>query len=421
MKAVNLPVSAGMNERNNLTVGGCDLAGLAKEFGTPLYIMDERTVRERCREYVKCFRANYPNTEVVFACKALCVTGILEIIASEGLGFDVSSGGELYTALRAKADPKKLYFHGNNKSPGEIRAGLSAGVGRFVVDNIYELKNLDAATRELGLRAEVLVRVNPGIEAHTHEFVQTGKVDSKFGVPLDQLAVLVKEVKKLELVSLKGFHAHIGSQIFDFAPFAAEAKLLLELTQEYGTAEIDLGGGLGIPYLASDQLPPIEEFARQVTAVLKGKTEAKLVLEPGRSIVGQAGVTLYAVGAVREIPGVRKYLIVDGGMSDNPRYVLYGAQYEAYPVSHPDAPRDETVTIAGRFCESGDLIIKDGKLPAVKAGELIAVAATGAYNYSMASNYNRVPRPAMVVVSRGRAELAVKRESYEDLVSNDAI
>ena len=416
MKAVNLPDSAGINEQGNLTIGGCDLAGLAREFGTPLYIMDERTVRERCREYAKCF----PNAEIVFACKALCVTGLLEIIASEGLGFDVSSGGELYTALKAKADPKKLYFHGNNKSSREIREGLAAGVGRFVVDNIYELKNLDAATRELGLRANILIRVNPGIEAHTHEFIQTGKTDSKFGVPLDQLDALVQEVAKLELVSLKGFHAHIGSQIFEAAPFVAEAKLLAGLTKKYGTEELDLGGGIGIPYLSNEAAPVIADFAAQITGAIKG-TDVKLILEPGRSLVGSAGMTLYTVGAVREIPGVRKYLIVDGGMSDNPRYILYGAQYEAFPVSQPEAARSETVTIAGRFCESGDLIIKDGKLPPVKAGELIAVAATGAYNYSMASNYNRVPRPALVVAARGQAELAVKRESYEDLVANDAI
>jgi diaminopimelate decarboxylase len=421
MKAANLPDSAGVNDKGNLTIGGCDLAALAKEFGTPLYVMDERTIRARCRDYVKSFRANYSNTEIVFACKALCAVGILEIIASEGLGFDVSSGGELYTALKAKADPKKIYFHGNNKSPKEIKEGLSAGVGRFVVDNIYELKNLDAATRELGLRADILVRVNPGIEAHTHEFVQTGKVDSKFGVPLDQLDALVTEVKKLKLVSLKGFHAHIGSQIFAAAPFVAETKLLVELTKKYGTAEIDIGGGLGIPYLAGDKAPVIADFAAQITKALKGNTEAKLVLEPGRSIVGSAGVTLYTVGAVRDIPRVRKYLIVDGGMSDNPRFILYGSQYEACLVNQPAAEKKETVTIAGRFCESGDLIIKDGKLPSAAAGDIIAIAATGAYNYSMASNYNRVPRPAMVVVSRSNAELVVKRESYEDLVANDAI
>lgn len=404
-----------------MTIGGCDLTDLAKEFGTPLYVMDERTIRERCREYVKCFRAAYSNTEIIFACKALCAAGILEIIADEGLGFDVSSGGELYTALKAKADPKKIFFHGNNKSPKEIREGLEAGAGRFVVDNIYELKNLDAATRELGLRADILIRVNPGIEAHTHEFVRTGKVDSKFGVPLDQLDGLVKEVKKLKLVSLKGLHAHIGSQIFDVAPFVAETKLLVELTKKYDTEEIDIGGGIGIPYLASDKAPVIAEFATRITKVIKGNTDAKLILEPGRSIVGSAGVTLYTVGAVREIPGIRKYLIVDGGMSDNPRFILYGSQYEAFLVNQPEASKTETVTIAGRFCESGDIIIKDGKLPRAEAGDVMAVAATGAYNYSMASNYNRVPRPAMVIASRGDAELVVKRESYEDLVANDAV
>ncbi|MDD5594519.1 MAG: diaminopimelate decarboxylase, partial [Candidatus Margulisbacteria bacterium] len=397
MKAVNLPDSAGINSKGHLEIGGCDMVDLAKEFGTPLYVMDERTIRARCSDYVDCFKASYPNTEIIFASKALCAVGIAEIIAGEGLGFDVSSGGELYTVIKAKADPKKIYFHGNNKSLNEIREGLAAGVGRFVVDNVYELKNLEQATREAGRRADILIRVNPGIEAHTHEFIQTGRTDSKFGVPLDQLDELVKTVKQTKLVSLKGFHAHIGSQIFDVAPYLAEAKLLVELTQKYGTEEINIGGGLGIPYLSEETAPVIADFAKQIAAVLKGKTEAKLVLEPGRSIVGTAGVTLYTIGAVREIRGARKYLIVDGGMSDNPRFILYGARYEAYLAARPKAVREETVTIAGRFCESGDLIIKDGKLPRASVGDLVAIAATGAYNYSMASNYNRVPRPAMVV------------------------
>jgi diaminopimelate decarboxylase len=422
MKMANLPDSAGTNEKGHLEIGGCDLALLAKEFGTPLYVLDERTIRDRCREYLKCFRAQYPNTEVIFASKALCTVGVSEIIASEGLGFDVSSGGELYTVIKAKADPKKIYFHGNNKSLKELKEGLEAGIGRFVVDNQYELANLEKVTNELGLRAEILIRVNPGIEAHTHEFVQTGRVDSKFGVPLDQLDELVGRVKKTKLISLKGFHTHIGSQIFDAAPFVAEAKLLLELTQKYGTEEINIGGGLGIPYLAEESAPVIANFASQIAGVLKGKTEAKLILEPGRSIVGTAGVTLYTIGAVRDITGVRKYLIVDGGMSDNPRFILYGAKYEALIANRMEEKEEEKeqVTIAGRFCESGDIIIKDGKLPPAQVGDIIAVLATGAYNYSMASNYNRVPRPAMVMASRNRGELVVKRETYEDMIANDS-
>jgi len=420
MKMANLPDSAGINDKGHLEIGGCDLVELTKEFGTPLYVLDERTIRSRCRDYVKCFRAEYPDTEVIFASKALSTVGVSEIVASEGLGFDVSSGGELYTVIKAKADPQKIYFHGNNKSLKELKEGLEVGVGRFVVDNEYELANLEKVTNESGMRADILIRVNPGIEAHTHEFVQTGRVDSKFGAPLDQLDELVGRVKKTKLIGLKGFHAHIGSQIFDSAPFVAVTKLLLDLTKKYDTEEINIGGGLGIPYLAGETAPVIADFAGQITGVLKGKTEAKLILEPGRSIVGTAGITLYTVGVVRDIPGVRKYLIVDGGMSDNPRFILYGAKYEALLAGKPEAEKTETVTVAGRFCESGDIVIKDGKLPPAQVGDIIAVLATGAYNYSMASNYNRVPRPAMVIASRSRAELVVKRETYEDLIANDS-
>lgn len=420
MSSVNLPYSAEINAKGHLSIGGCDLLDLAKDYGTPLYVMDEQTIRDNCRKYSIAFHSHHVNTEVIFASKALCTIGVSAVIASEGLGFDVSSGGELYTVLKAGADPKKIYFHGNNKSLKEIREGLQSSIGRFVVDNIYELNNLDKMTTETGLRAHILIRVNPGIEAHTHEFIQTGRVDSKFGVPLNQLEELVKATKKMKLISLMGFHAHIGSQIFDIDPFVAELKLLLELTEKYETDEINIGGGIGIPYLANEEMPSIESFAKKITACLKDKPGLKLILEPGRSIVGSAGVTLYTIGAIRDIPGVRKYLIVDGGMSDNPRFILYGAQYEAFLAKSPEAAKEEKVTIAGRFCESGDLIIKDGKLPPAKVGDVIVVAATGAYNYSMASNYNRVPRPAMVLVHDGEADMVVKRETYEDIVANDA-
>lgn len=421
MNTVNLPLTAKINAAGHLEIGGCDLLAVAKEFGTPLYVIDEAMVRSQCQTYLRSFRTYYPQTELVFASKALCAVGVAKVIASEGFGFDVSSGGELFTVMKAKADPKKICFHGNNKSLKEIEEGIKAGVGRFVVDNQYELANLASTSERLGRDVSILVRVNPGIEAHTHEFIQTGRIDSKFGVPLDQLDELVEAVRKTKRLKLAGFHAHIGSQIFDVEPFIAEAKLLVSLTNKYGTTELSLGGGIGIPYLASQQAPNIEEFAKRIAAELNGKTTAKLYLEPGRSIVGQAGVTLYTIGAIRDIPGIRKYLIVDGGMSDNPRYILYQAVYEACLAHNPGAAKTETITIGGRFCESGDLVIKDGKLPPAKVGELIVVSCTGAYNYSMASNYNRVPRPALVMLNGGKAKVVVKRERYEDLIANDAI
>lgn len=415
----NLPVTAKVNKKGHLEIGGCDMVELGKEFGTPLYVMDEATVRDRCRQYLNAFKEHYSNSGVVFACKALCAVGISEVIASEGLGFDVSSGGELYTVLKAKTDPKKIYFHGNNKSPKEIKEGLAAGIGRFVVDNEQELKNLDQLTRETGKRAQILFRVNPGIAAHTHEFIQTGKIDSKFGVQLSQLDSLVEKVKKMKMIELKGFHAHIGSQILEVKPFAAEVEFLLGLTLKYGTEEMNMGGGLGIAYLDQHTPPSIEHFAKEVSNVIKEKTMAKLVLEPGRSIVGTAGVTLYTVGGVKDIPGVKKYVFVDGGMADNPRPILYDAKYDALLGNKPEAKKEEAVTVAGRFCESGDKLIKDIKLPKVEVGDTLVVACTGAYNYSMASNYNRVGRPAMVLVNDGDAAVVVKRESYEDLIAND--
>ncbi|MFA5113977.1 MAG: diaminopimelate decarboxylase [Candidatus Margulisiibacteriota bacterium] len=417
---MSLPLTAKTNKHGRLEVGGCDAVELAKEFGTPLYVVDEKTLRDRCRDYVDSFKQAYPNSEVAFACKALCAVGIARIAQSEGLGFDVSSGGELYTVLKAGADPQKIYFHGNNKPLKELAEGLDAGIGRFMIDNEQELGNLEKLAAQKGTRAHVMVRVNPGIEAHTHEFVQTGKIDSKFGVPLDQLADFVAAVKKCKMVQLMGFHAHIGSQILDAKPFIEEAKLLLELTQKYRTSEIGLGGGIGISYLPEQKPPTIKEFAAGIAGVLKGKTDAKLIVEPGRSIVGQAGITLYTVGVVKNIPGVRKYVIVDGGMSDNPRPILYDAKYEALLANKAGAQADETVRVVGRFCESGDILIKEAPLPSVTPGDILATTCTGAYNYSMASNYNRVPRPAMVLVNNGRASVVIKRESYDDLVANDA-
>lgn len=417
----NLPDTAKINKKNHLEIGGCDAVELTKEFGTPLYVMDEATVRNRCRKYIDSFRKHYPNTDIAFACKALCTAGILKIADGEGMCFDVSSGGEIYTALKTGIDPKKLYFHGNNKTKAELKMALEAGVGRIMVDTTQEIINLDEVTKETGIRAEVMMRINPGIEAHTHEYIKTGLIDSKFGVPQYQIEEAVKQIQNKKLISLVGFHAHIGSQIFDTKPFVDELKILLDLTKKYNTHEINIGGGPGIAYLSSDEPPEIEAYAQQIAKALKSKTNAKLVLEPGRSIVGTAGVTLYTVGGIKDIPDVRKYVLVDGGMADNPRPILYQAVYDAKIANKANDKPVEKVTIGGRFCESGDILIRDIKLPKIEAGDILAVLVTGAYGYSMASNYNRVPRPAMVLVNNGQATLIIKRESYDDLIRNDVI
>jgi len=417
----NLPDTAKILKNGHLGIGGYDTVELAKEFGTPLYVLDEKTIRGRCRAYLKSFRKYYPNTDVIYACKALCNAAVQKIVTSEGLGLDVSSGGELYTALKAGCDARKIYFHGNNKPRAEIRLALEAGIGRIVVDNLQELENVAEVADDIGAAADILLRVNPGIEAHTHEYIKTGTIDSKFGIPQNEIEVAVKKAREKKRLNLLGFHAHIGSQIFDVKPFVEEAKLLLKLVNKYGAEELNIGGGPGVAYLSSDEPPAIEEYAEKIGKTLGKKTNARLVLEPGRSIINNAGVTLYAVGAVKDIPGIRKYVFVDGGMSDNSRPILYQARYDARIANKAQEPTAEKVTVAGRFCESGDILIRDIHLPKVEVGDILAVLGTGAYNYSMASNYNRVGRPAMVLVEGGNATLIVKRESFDDLVANDVI
>jgi len=417
----NLPDTAKIMKNGHLEVGGCDTVELAKEFGTPLYVLDEKTIRNRCQSYLKSFRKYYQNTDVIYACKALCTAAVQKLVTSEGLGLDVSSGGELFTALKAGCDVKKIYFHGNNKSKEEIKLALEAGIGRIVVDNLHELERVEEMAERIGTDADIMFRINPGIEAHTHEYIKTGTVDSKFGLPQDKIDAAVKKVREKKRINLVGFHAHIGSQILDIKPFVEETKLLLDLTLKYKTEELNIGGGPGIAYLSSDEPPAIEDYAKAIGSVLKDKTQAKLVLEPGRSIVGTAGITLYTIGGIKDIPGIRKYVFIDGGMSDNPRPILYQARYDARLANKAQEPTSEKVTVAGRFCESGDILIRDINLPKVDAGDILAVLCTGAYNYSMASNYNRVGRPAMVLAGERNATLILKRESYEDLIANDVI
>jgi len=430
---VNQPITSKINEKGHLEIGGCDTVDLAAEFGTPLYVLDEITLRGKCREYKTAFKSRYDNSLIIYACKALCHSALVKIMNDEGLGLDVASGGEFYTARRANCNLKEIYFHGNNKTRRELKEAVEAGIGRVVVDNLDELKNLEEAARESGVKVDILFRVNPGIEAHTHEFISTGKIDSKFGIAKEKIIEAVKLANKTKYLNFIGLHAHIGSQILDLDPYKTEVEVLCSLAGQIlretkiRIEELNLGGGLGIDYTGGEAVPSIDNFAEEIVLTLKQKcreldlNDPRLILEPGRSIVGTAGVTLYTVGGIKDIPEVRKYMSVDGGMSDNPRPILYDARYDAILANKAHAPKTETLTIAGRFCESGDKLIKDIKLPKAEAGDILAVFCTGAYNYSMASNYNRVPRPAMVLINSGVPTLVLKRESYEDLLLNDVV
>jgi len=429
MKKV-LPESSKTNKKGHLEIGGVDTLELAKRFGTPLYVVDENTVRNACRSYKRAF-SGYKKAQVIFASKALSVKAVLKIIKEEGIGADVSTSGELYTALKAGLNPKNIYFHGNNKLKDEIIYALKSGIHCFVVDNFDELSLLDKLTNKFGVKANIMFRVNPGIEAHTHDFIKTGAVDSKFGISRSDIKKAVSLALSCRYLNFLGLHSHIGSQIFDVKPFEAEVEVLFKLMsgikKDFGIEckELNIGGGVGIAYCEKDNPPDLKKYASAVMRSVKKLSkryslkEPKLIMEPGRSLVGRAGVTLYSVGTVKNIPGIRTYAVIDGGMTDNPRYILYQAKYEAFPASRMKAKRAHSVTIAGRACESGDVVIKDIKLPSLKRGDVIAVASTGAYNYSMASNYNRMPRPAMVLVKKGKARLIVRRETKEDIVRND--
>lgn len=426
--------SLGSNEKGHLTVGGVDAVELVKEFGTPLYVMDERTIRGHCRTFQKSIEDNYGgNGLTVYASKAFNCKEMCRIIKDEGLGIDVVSGGELYTALSVNFPPERIVFHGNNKTDEEIKTALEAGVGRIVVDNLFELRTIEQMAQRLNKNAGVMIRIKPGIDAHTHNFIRTGQIDSKFGFALEtgEAFGAVKEVLEQKNVTLKGIHCHIGSQIFEIEPFKAAAEVMLgfmaKVKEElsYEIKELNLGGGFGIRYLIDDDAKLYKTFMEQVSITVKETCKRLklnipfIMIEPGRAIVGPAGTTLYTIGAVKTIPGIRNYVSVDGGMTDNPRYILYQSEYSIAVANKIDEPADYVATIAGRCCESGDLIQEDAKIQTPEAGDILAVFCTGAYNYSMASNYNRVPRPAVVMIKDGKPRLIIKRESYEDMVKND--
>ena len=414
----------------SLTVGGVDVRDLAEEFGTPLYLLDEDDLRARCRAW----RQAFPDADVYYASKAFAATTVLRWVAEEGLSLDVSTGGELAVAQRAGFPAERIIFHGNNKSVAEIRRGLDYGVGRFAVDSFEEIARLASFAEDAGVRQRVVVRVTPGVEAHTHEYVATGQEDQKFGFSLagGAAAEAVRRVLNLPSLALVGLHAHIGSQIFDTQGFGLAAHrmvgLLAAVRDEHGVElpELNLGGGLGIAYTSQDAPLPVADLADRLNDVVAKECAAvgypvpRLAVEPGRAIVGPTTVTVYEVGTVKHLPGLRTYVSVDGGMSDNIRTALYGSHYTAALASRVSDAEEQLVTICGKHCESGDIVVKEARLPAdLSPGDLVAVPASGAYHRSMANNYNHVPRPPVVAVRDGRARVIVRRETEDDLMRLD--
>lgn len=434
-RRMHLRGTMAINELGHLTIGGCDTVTLAQQYGTPLYVLDEEAVRKMARSYVSAFQEHLPVSEIIYAGKALMTIAVCRIMAEEGLSLDVVSGGELYTALAADFPPERIYFHGNNKSRNELQLAVEHEVGCIVVDNFYELEMLQELAASAQQTVDILLRITPGVEAHTHSYIQTGQLDSKFGFGLasGQALAAVQRAAELSNLQLRGVHCHIGSQIFDLTCFEVAVGLMIrfmtDVREKLGMTlkELDLGGGLGIRYKTTDRPPHPEEYARIIGAAVKRHCQTndfpipKVMVEPGRSIVGEAGTTLYTIGSIKDIPQIRRYVAIDGGMGDNPRVALYQAEYEGIIANKANVMSQETVTIAGKCCESGDMLIRDIKLPPVEPGDILAVFSTGAYNYSMASNYNRLPRPAMITVYQGESEIIVKRESYADLIRNDRL
>jgi len=422
-----LPRSASVDGEGRSRLGGIALDDLAREFGTPLYVYDEAELRSRCREYVAAFPGG-----VAYASKAFLCSAMARLVAAEGLDLDVATGGELRLALHAGVDPARVVFHGNNKSDAELEMALQAGVGRIVADSFAELDRIESLVAAGHPAPAVMVRVTPGIEAHTHEFLETAVDDSKFGFSLGHGAAFAAVERIVGSASLRfaGLHCHIGSQVFRSDSFDRAVDKMVGLVAQVESAlgvdveELNMGGGLGVRYLHEDDPPTIAEHGTAVHTTL-GKAVAahglrrapRLTTEPGRSIAAPAGITLYRVGTIKEIPGVRTYVAVDGGMSDNLRPVTYGARYEAFVPSRVLAPRPATMTIAGKHCEQGDLLLRDAELPeSLALGDVIAMPVTGAYGHSMASNYNRVARPAVVFVREGSARVVVRRETDDDLL-----
>ena len=423
-----------VNEKGHLAIGGLDAEALAAEFGTPLYVLDEDVIRRNCRTYVNAMHECFgPESAPLYASKALCFKGIYPIVQSEGLCVDVVSPGEIYTALAAGFPASKMFFHGTNKTDADIEYGVKSGIGYFVVDNLNELEVLNRTAAEAGVTQQVLLRLTCGLDPHTLEAINTGKVDSQFGVPIDtgQAFGFVKAALECGNVEVAGFHSHVGSQIFESDSFNRQVEILTGFAAKvrdelgYTIRVLNIGGGFGVRYTEKDPVSDIPARIREVADHLNAALEKNdfaldaVFMEPGRSIVADAGVTLYQTGGVKEVKGYRNYVTVDGGMTDNPRYALYKSEYTVLNASRAGESADYECTIAGRCCESGDRIAENICMARPERRDIIAVLTTGAYNYAMASNYNRVPRPAMVMIADGKARLVVKRESFEDMMRNE--
>lgn len=424
-----------MNQSQNrrFIFDGCDTVELAQKYNTPLYVMSETHIEQRCKEIREDFLDKYPNTRAVFASKAFQTMEMCRIVTREGLGVDVVSGGELYTAKKAGVPMENVYFHGNNKTLDEIKMAVDYKVGRVVVDNEYELEELNKYAAQKNQVMQIIFRITPGVDSHTHKFISTGHLDSKFGISLDKRIrnQYISRAMELPNIELLGFHYHVGSQLMENTSHLAALDISLNLMKEvkdelgFVTQELNVGGGLGIHYVEGDVRAKVKDFMDPMMERLHarcGELELQvpqITIEPGRWIVGEAGITLYTIGSIKEVPDLRTYAGIDGGMPDNPRPALYEAKYEAVIANKVDLPKDQLVTIAGKCCESGDILIWDLKVPQLDSGDTLAVMSTGAYNYSMASNYNRIPRPAVVMVKNGQDRVIVERETYEDMIARE--
>ena len=427
------PLTAEVNDRGHLIIGGCDTVELADRFGTPLYLFDEFSLRSKCAEFKAEFSQRYAYTTVIYACKAFINRALALIFKEEGLGLDVATGGELHIAQSAGFPMDRVYFPGNNKSAEELRLALKYHIGRIVVDNFHELKMLNEIAGELKANPDILLRLSPGVDPHTHKYLATGIVDSKFGFPLSSGEEAVAQAMSAPNLNLVGLHFHIGSQIAETEPYQQAIKIILnfaaEMRQKHGfeLKEMSVGGGFAIQYALDSPTPPISAYAEAIASKIISKCQElelalpRLIVEPGRAIVGQAGVALYRVGVVKDIPGVRCYVSVDGGMADNIRPALYGSKYEAVVANKVSEEGAKKVTIAGKFCESGDILVKDINLPPVSAGDIIAIPDCGAYCLPMASNYNGSLKPAIVLVKEGKAHLIRRRETFDDLTRCDLV
>jgi diaminopimelate decarboxylase len=434
-KLALFPLTAEISKQGHIVIGGCDIVDLAEKFDTPLYLFDEFTLRRKCREFKDEFRKYYPDTLVIYAAKAFLNRALALIFKEEGLGLDVVSGGELSIAHSVDFPLDKVYFHGNNKTPEELNLALNWGVGRIVVDNFHELELVNRLGGEKKMRQDILLRLTPGVDPHTHQHTTTGTIESKFGFPLatGQAEEAVRKALSASNLNLVGFHFHLGSPVSEVQPYELAMELVLRFAREMGRKfgfefnEFNIGGGFAVSYTVPSKVLSVSDYARAITDKLNRLiselrlSRPRLIIEPGRAIVAQAGVALYKVGAIKEIPGIKKYVCVDGGISDNIRPALYGAKYEALVANKTSKVEREVVTIAGKACESGDILIKDINLAPAHPGDIIAIPVCGAYCIPMSSNYNALPRPAIVMVNENRARLIRRRETYQDLMNLDLV